>query len=98
MVAVHSRRRRHRRHTGAHKLQDGHLGRRILAGHATWSQLQIRLAPLDVLAVRVVEMRIQDLLTVREGSVEARAYNLQVLVHLLVVDVVDPATTFYSGA
>lgn len=73
-------------HAGRHELQNGHLGGGILAGHAVGAQLEIRDAALDVLAVGVVEVRVQDLLAEGEGAVEAAAHDGEVLRHLLVVD------------
>ena len=75
-----------RGHAGRHELQDGHLSGGILAGDAVRSQSQVGLAALDVLAVRIVQVRVEDLLGVGQGAVQAAADNGEVLGHLLVVD------------
>ena len=76
----------HRGHAGRHELEDGHLGRGILAGNAVRAQAQIRDTPLDLLAVGIVQVGVEDLLGVGEGAVESGAHNGEVLRHLLVVD------------
>jgi len=86
MVAVHGSGRLHPRHTGRHELQKGHLGGGILASYAVGAELEVAGAALDLLVVRVVEMRVQDLLGEGERAVQALAHDGQVLAHLLVVD------------
>ena len=61
MVTVDGGWRCHRRHAGRHELEDGHLCGGILTRHTVGTKLQVRLATLDVLAVRIIEMRVQDL-------------------------------------
>lgn len=56
MVAVHRGRVRNRRHTRRHELEDCHLCCRILASHPIRSQLQVGLAPLNVLSMRVIQV------------------------------------------
>lgn len=86
MVAVDSGGVGNRLHASGHELEDSHLGGGILAGHAVGSQLQVRFSTLDLLAMGIVKMRVENLLGVRERSVEASADDGQVLGHLLVVD------------
>jgi hypothetical protein len=88
MVAVHRRRRLDLGHAGRHELQDGHLGGGVLASYAVGAELEVAGAALNLLVVRVVEMRVEDLLGKGERAVEALAHDAQVLAHLLVVDVV----------
>lgn len=76
----------HGGHTGGHELEDGHLCGGILAGDTVWPQLEVGAATGDVLAFWVVQMGVQDLLCVCEGSVQPAADNGKVLRHLLVVD------------
>lgn len=82
VVTVDSGRSSHGGHTSRHELQDGHLGSGILAGNTVRAQLQVRLATLNLLAVGVVEVGVQDLLGVGERAVQAAADNVQVLGHL----------------
>jgi hypothetical protein len=58
----------------------------ILASHAIWAQLEIRLASLKLLTVRVVQVRIENFLGKGQGSVKAATDDGEVLGHLLVVD------------
>jgi len=87
MVAMYSRGSGHRGHAGRHKLQDSHLSSSILASDAIRAKLKVARAALDVLAMGVVEMRVEDLLGESERAIETLAHNAQVLAHLLVVDV-----------
>ena len=73
-------------HASRHELQDGHLGGGILAGNAIRAQLQIGLAPLNLLTVGVIQVGIEDLLSIGERAVQASADDGEVLRHLLVVD------------
>lgn len=75
-----------RGHAGRHELHDGHLGSGVLASNAVGAQLEVGDTTLNVLTVRVVQVRIQNLLGVAQRAVEAGADNVQVLGHLLVVD------------
>jgi len=86
MVTVDCGRIRNGGHACGHELEDCHLSGRILAGNAVGTELQVADATLDLLAVRVVEVRIQDLFGVGERAIESRADNGEVLGHLLVVD------------
>jgi hypothetical protein len=86
VVAVHGSGVGDRGHAGRHELEDGHLGGGILAGNAIRAQPEVRDTALDLLAMGVVEMRVEDLLGICEGPVEAAAHNRKVLGHLLVVD------------
>ena len=86
MVAVDGGRVGNRGHAGGHELKDGHLSSGILASNAIRTQPQIRGATLDLLSVRIIQMRVEDLLSVCERPVQSSADNGQVLRHLLVVD------------
>ena len=69
VVTVYGGRVGNGRHASRHELENGHLGGGILAGDAVGPQPEVGDAPLDVLAVRVVEMGVEDLLGVGEGTV-----------------------------
>lgn len=73
-------------HTSRHELEDGHLSSGVLASNAVGTELEVRLATLDFLAVRVIQMRVENLLGVGKGSVKTRSNDGEVLGHLLVVD------------
>ena len=88
MVAVDSGRGSNGGHSSRHELEDGHLGSGILAGHTVGTELEVADTTLNLLTVRVVQVRVENLLGKGEGAVETRADNAQVLAHLLVVDVV----------
>lgn len=75
-------------HASRHELEDGHLGGGILASNTVGAELQVAGTTLDVLVVGVVQVRVEDLLGKGERTVEAATHNLEVLAHLLVVDVV----------
>lgn len=75
-------------HASGHELKNGHLGGGILASNAIGAQLEVRDTTLDVLAVGVVKVRVQDLLGVSERTLQTRTDDVEVLGHLLVVDVV----------
>lgn len=72
--------------TGRHELEDGHLGGGILAGSSVGSQLEVRLSSDNLLLMGLVEMAVENLLGVGQGSVESLLDNLNVLVVLLEVD------------
>lgn len=74
--------------TSGHELKDGHLGSGILASYTVGTELEVAGATLNLLAVGVVQVGVEDLLGKGEGAVETRADYAQVLAHLLVVDVV----------
>jgi hypothetical protein len=75
-------------HASGHELQNSHLGSGILASNAVGAQLEVRDTTLDVLAVRVVKVRVEDLLGVSERTLQTGTDDGEVLGHLLVVDVV----------
>lgn len=75
-------------HASRHELKDSHLSGGILASNTVRSQLEVALATLDVLAMRVVQVRVEDLLSVGQRSVQTSTNDVEVLGHLLVVDVV----------
>jgi hypothetical protein len=63
------------------------LGGGILASNAIRSELEVGLASHDFLLVGIVEMRVEDLLGVRQrAAIEAPAHNLQILGHFLIVN------------
>lgn len=57
-----------------------------MAGNAVRAQLQVGLATLELLAMGVVQVRVENLLGKGQGAVEAAADDGEVLRHLLVVD------------
>lgn len=77
-----------RRHAGRHELEDGHLRGGILASYTVGAELEVALAALNLLTMGIVQVGVENLLGEGERSVEAPAHNVEVLVHLLVVDVV----------
>lgn len=86
MVAVNGGRVGNRGHARGHELEDGHLSSGILARNTIRAQSQVRGATLNLLSVRIIQMRVEDLLGVGERPVQASTDNGQVLGHLLVVD------------
>ena len=96
VVAVHRGGHSGLRQAGGHELQQGHLGSGILAGHTVGAETQVGLATLDLLAVRVIQVTVHDLLGHRQRAVEALTNNVEVLLDLRVGQVValaslDPA-------
>jgi hypothetical protein len=75
-------------HASGHELQNSHLSGGILASNTIGAQLEVRDTTLDVLSVRVVKVRVEDLLGVGKRTLQTRANDVEVLGHLLVVDVV----------
>lgn len=70
------------RHSSRHELQDGHLSSGILASNTVRAHPQVGLSTLDVLTVRVVKVRVENLLSVGERAAQPAADNVQVLRHL----------------
>jgi len=75
-------------HAGRHELQNSHLGGGVLASNTVGTELEVRGTTLDVLAMGVVQVRVQNLLGVGERALQTRTDDAEVLRHLLVVDVV----------
>ena len=73
-------------HAGGHELKDSHLCGGILASNTIWAESQVRDTTLDLLSVWIVQVRVEDLLSIGQRTVETVADNLEVLGHLLVVD------------
>lgn len=73
-------------HASGHELEDSHLGGGILASNTVRSELEVRAATLNLLAMGIIQVRVQNLLGVGQGSVKAGADDVEVLGHLLVVD------------
>jgi hypothetical protein len=88
MVTVDSGGSRNRGHAGRHELEDGHLRGGILASYTVGAELEVALASHNLLAMGIVQMGVEDLLGEGERAVQPAANNLEVLAHLLVVDVV----------
>jgi hypothetical protein len=89
VVAVDGGRSGNAGHAGAHELEKSHLGGGILASNSVGAELEVADATLDLLTVRIVQVRVQNLLSEGEGLVvQSGPDNAQVLAHLLVVDVV----------
>lgn len=72
--------------TGGHELQNGHLGGGILAGGSIGSQLEVGLSSDNLLLVGLVEMAVENLLGVGQGSLESLLDDLDVLGVLLEVE------------
>jgi hypothetical protein len=75
-------------HASRHELEDSHLGGGILASYTVGAELEVALSARNLLVVGVVQMGVQDLLGEGERAVQTSTDNLEVLAHLLVVDVV----------
>ncbi len=88
MIAMNSGWVSHGWHASRHELEDSHLSGGILASNTIWAESQVRDTTLDLLSVWVIQVRVEDLLGVGEWAVETLANNVEVLGHLLVVDVV----------
>ena len=73
-------------HTGRHELKDGHLSSSVLTGDTVRSELEVRVSSLNLLAMGIIQMGVENLLGIGQGTVETGANNLKVLGHLLVVD------------
>jgi hypothetical protein len=73
-------------HASGHELKDSHLSGGILASNTIRSQLEVACTSLDILAMRISQVRVQDLLSVGQGSVQARTNDVEVVGHLLIVD------------
>lgn len=70
MVAVDGGGVGNRGHASRHELEDGHLGGGILAGDAIRAESEVGDTTLDLLALRVVQVRVEDLLGEGQGAVE----------------------------
>jgi ABC-type transporter Mla MlaB component len=75
-------------HASGHELENGHLSGSILASNTIRSQLEVALTTLDILAMGISQVRVQNLLGICQGSVQTRADDVKVFGHLLIVDVV----------
>ena len=64
------------------------MGGGILASDTVGTELEIAAATLDLLAMRIVQMRVEDLLSEGEWAIKALAHNAQILTEALVIDVV----------
>jgi hypothetical protein len=73
-------------HASGHELKDSHLSGSILASNTVRSQLEVARTTLDILAMGISQMRVQNLLSIGQRSVQTRADDVKVLGHLLVVD------------
>lgn len=67
-----------------HELEQRHLRRRVLHGHAVRTQVQVALAADDLLRRGLVQVSVDDLLGQRQRTVQALPHHLQVGGHLLV--------------
>jgi hypothetical protein len=88
MVTVDGGGSRNRGHASRHELKNGHLGGGILASYTVGAELEVALATNNLLVVGIVQMGVENLLGEGERAVQPAANNLEVLAHLLVVDVV----------
>jgi hypothetical protein len=75
-------------HASGHELKDSHLSSGILASNTVRAELEVGGTTLDVLTVGVVKVRVQDLLGVGERALQTSTNDVEVLGHLLVVNVV----------
>lgn len=82
VVAVNSRGSLNVGETSAHELEDSHLRSGILASDTIGAELEVGGSTLDVLSVRVVQMRVEDLLSESERAVQPGPDNREVLAHL----------------
>lgn len=73
------------RHAGRHELQDCHLGSGVLASNTVRTHPEVGLSTLNVLAVRVVQVRVENLLGVGQRTPQPLANNVQVLRHFPVI-------------
>jgi hypothetical protein len=76
------------RHASGHELQNSHLGSGVLASNTVGTELEVGGTTLDVLAMGVIQVRVQDLLGIGERALKTTTDDVEVLGHLLVVDVV----------
>lgn len=63
-------------HASRHELQNGHLSSGILASDTVGAELQVGLATLNLLSVRIVKVRVQNLLGVCERTLQATTDNV----------------------
>ena len=82
VVTVDSGRSLNGGHAGGHELEDSHLGSGVLASNTVGAQLQVGGTTLDVLSVRVVQVRVEDLLGVGQRALQTSTDDVEVLVHL----------------
>lgn len=73
-------------HAGGHELKDGHLGGSILAGNAVGAKSEVGDTTLDLLSMGIVQVGVENLLSIGKRAVESGTNNGEVLRHLLVVD------------
>ena len=66
-------------HAGGHELEDGHLSGGILASDTIRAQLQVGLSTLNLLTMRVIQVRIDDLLGEGKWSVKTATNDGEVL-------------------
>jgi len=86
MVAVDGGRVCNGGHAGRHELENSHLGGGILASHTIRAELEVRHTTLDLLAVGIVEMGVENLFGVCERPIEPLTDDGKILRHLLVID------------
>ena len=67
----------------ADELQHGHLGSGVLHGHPVRPQPQVAGASLNVLTRGVIQMGVEDLFSLVNGSIQPRLDHLEVLDELL---------------
>ena len=82
VIAVDSGGGSDRGHASGHELQNSHLSGGVLASDTVGAHPKVGLATLDVLAMRIIKVRVQNLLSVGKRAAQALANNAQVLRHL----------------
>ncbi len=68
----------------SHELEERHLGRGVLHGHAIGLQVEVALPPQDLGLIRVIQVAVDDLLRQGERPVQPLAHHLQAGGHVLV--------------
>ena len=69
-------------HASGHELQNSHLSSGVLASDTVGAHLEVRLSTLDVLSMRIIKVRVQNLLSVGKRAAQTLTNNVQVLRHL----------------
>jgi len=84
VVAVDGGRHRDGGAAGLHELEEGALAEHVLEDDAVGAQKELRLAGLELLIFRVVEVAVENLVGERERAVEALADDREALVHCFI--------------
>jgi hypothetical protein len=79
VITMHSSRNSNLRQSSAHKLQNDHLSSRILTSNPIRSQIEIRLSTNNFLCFGIIQVTIQDLFRVCQGSLETLFDDINVV-------------------